>query len=177
MNINRCVSFGKAIVVSAFPGMGKSYIAKHSDGKKVLDSDSSQFSWLLDSNGNKILDDNGKPIREPNFPNNYMQHIKDNIDSADIIFVSSHENVRQALNDENIDHCIVYPREDMKEEMIHRYITRGNDKNFVEKIKENWDKFLEGIKNDKCPNKIEIQPGQYLSDVMPEIKQKMDLSV
>ena len=177
MNINNSVNFGKALVISAFPGMGKSYISRHSEGQKILDSDSSQFSWLLDENGNKIMDSAGNPIREPNFPNNYMKHIKDNIDTADIIFVSSHENVRKALNDCGIEHCIVYPEEGMKDEMIKRYVARGNDNKFVEMMKKNWHLFLDGIKKDKCPNKIEITHGQYLSDVMPEIKRKMDMNV
>ena len=60
-----------AIVVSAFPGMGKTYAFKALSGKiKVLDSDSSNF----DKN---------------DFPKNYIQHIKEEIPNNDIIFIST----------------------------------------------------------------------------------------
>jgi hypothetical protein len=41
--------------------------------------------------------------RNPDFPNNYIKHIQDNIDKVDYIFVSSHEVVRKALNEVGID--------------------------------------------------------------------------
>lgn len=175
--INNSISFGKAMVISAFPGVGKSYIAQNSNGKKVLDSDSSQFSWLRDKEGHKILDKQGKPIRDPKFLDKYMDHIKSNIDEADIIFVSSHDNVRQALNDEGINHCIVFPSDSMKDEMLNRYSLRGNDTSFINMMKENWSKFIEGMKKDTCPHKIVLQPGEYLSDVMPKIKQSLNLYI
>lgn len=170
------MSFGSAMVISAFPGVGKSYIAQSSGGG-ILDSDSSQFSWLRDKNGNKILDGKGKPVRDPHFLDNYMQHIKDNIDDADIIFVSSHDNVRKALNDNNIKHCIVFPDDSMRDEMLKRYKKRGNDTSFIEMMKTNWDNFINGMKQDPCPNKVVLKSGQYLSDVMPEVKQKLKLYV
>ena len=146
-------------------------------GGVILASDSSQFSWLRDKEGNKILDENGKPVRDPQFLDKYMKHIKDNIDDADVIFVSSHDNVRQALNDANIDHCLVYPDDSMRDEMIDRYEKRGNDTGFIEMMKANWNKFIDGMKQDPCPNKVVLKPGQYLDDVMPEIKQKLDVCV
>lgn len=175
--INNSISFGKAMVISAFPGVGKSYIAQNSNGGKVLDSDSSQFSWLRDKQGHKLLDEQGKPIRDPEFLDKYMSHIKDNIDEADIIFVSSHDNVRQALNDEGIPHCIVFPSDNMKDEMLNRYALRGNDAGFINMMKANWANFIEGMKKDPCPNKVVLKQGQYLSDVMPEIKQSLDLYI
>ena len=60
-------------VISAFPGTGKSYFHRNSDSK-VLDSDSSKFSWIEEG------------VRHPDFPNNYMTHIKENIDSARLVY-------------------------------------------------------------------------------------------
>lgn len=56
-----------------------------------LDSDSSNFSWVKDENGNNTKE------RNPEFPKNYIEHIKSNIGKVDVIFVSSHKVVREAL--------------------------------------------------------------------------------
>ncbi len=177
-NITRStMPFGSAMVISAFPGVGKSYIAQSSGGGGILDSDSSQFSWLRDKYGNKILGEDNKPIRDPQFLEKYIKHIKDNIDEADIIFVSSHDNVRKALNDNGIKHCIVFPDDSMRDEMLTRYKKRGNDTGFIEMMKANWNSFINGMKQDPCPNKVVLKSGQYLSDVMPEVKQKLKLYI
>ena len=59
-------------IISAFPGTGKSYY--HNKNKETtLDSDSSNFSWIKDENGNNTTE------RNPKFPQNYIYHIKENI--------------------------------------------------------------------------------------------------
>lgn len=126
----------KTKVVSAFPGTGKSTF--HNENKETtLDSDSSNFSW--------IIDDTGEKVRNPEFPNNYIQHIKDNIGKYEYIFVSSHEDVRNLLLDNCIFFYIVYPSIDRKEEFIERYKNRGNDDKFIKLLDSNWDEWLEQI--------------------------------
>lgn len=85
-----------AIVISGFPGIGKSYMYNNMKDLKILDSDSSKFSWVKDEEGKNTKE------RNPDFPNNYIKHIKDNMDSSDIILVSSHKVVRDALKDNDI---------------------------------------------------------------------------
>ncbi|MCQ2740198.1 MAG: hypothetical protein MJ237_08255 [bacterium] len=159
------------LVISGFPGIGKTTSAQQHLEGTVIDSDSSNFSWLRDANGNIQTDANGVKIRHPEFPNNYMKHIEGAIeDKADIVFVSSHDNVREALNKAKIPHILVYPSYDMKEEMIQRYIDRGSPKSFIDLIRNNWDNFINGMRKDPCPNKIELKAGQYLSDTLEAIK-------
>lgn len=128
-------------VISAFPGCGKSYCYKNLNGKglSILDSDSSEFSWVKDSDGNNTKE------RNPNFPQNYMDHIKKNIGKVDIIFASSHEVVRKALKQNNISTIIVYPAKEMKDIFIERYKNRGNDEGFIDFISSNWDNFIDDI--------------------------------
>lgn len=131
-------------VISAFPGCGKSYcFNNYQDKFTILDSDSSEFSWVKDENGNNTKE------RNPEFPNNYIKHIKENIKKADIIFVSSHEEVRKALYDNDIKTIIVAPANDMKEDFINRYIERGNSESFINFISNNWERFLNDINKDK----------------------------
>lgn len=123
-------------IISAFPGTGKSvYHSKHKE--TTLDSDSSGFSWLIDGDGNKL--------RNPLFPKNYINHIKENIGKYKIIFVSSHKEVRDALLDECIFFYLVYPNERRKEEFIERYRNRGNDESFIKLVSENWDIWMKEV--------------------------------
>jgi hypothetical protein len=137
----------ETLVVSAFPGCGKSHLFRNKGEKKILDSDSSTFD-------------------KSHFPQNYIEHIKSNIGEVDIILVSSHKEVRDALVNESINFTLVYPRKDIKDEYIQRYIDRGNDGKFVELLKQNWDNWTDELENQEGCEKIELESGQYLSNVI-----------
>lgn len=125
------------ILISAFPCCGKSYCYKNYQNKFIiLDSDSSQFSWVKDKNGNNTK------TRNPDFPQNYINHIFKNIGQVDFIFISSHEVVRKALQDNKLKYVLVYPEYDCKEEWIKRARDRGSTDNFCEMLNNNWDTFI-----------------------------------
>lgn len=147
------------IIISGFPGIGKTFLAKYfeSTNKKVLDSDSSLFSWIEPG------------VRNPEFPDNYIKHIKENIGKADIIFVSSHETVRSGLQKENITFVLVYPSKDLRDEYIQRYEDRNSDPSFIEMMKIKFDEFVDQCTHDKFAIKIELRRGQYLSDIIENI--------
>lgn len=144
----------RTAIISAFPGCGKSYIYnKYNNTRyygqdynnktwKMLDSDSSEYSWIKDENGNNTKE------RNPNFPQNYINHIKENIGKVDVIFVSSHKEVRQALKDNNIKFFLIYPIKEMKEDFIKRYRSRGNTEDFINFISNNWDNFIDEMEQE-----------------------------
>lgn len=146
----------KTKVISGFPAVGKSVLTKDSHFV-VLDSDSSLFSWT----------DEGE--RHPEFPTNYMKHIKENIGKADYILVSSHDVVRKALEKNMIDYTLVYPDVTCKDEYLERYQNRGNDEKFIQFIDSNWEKFIHDIAQETFPKKIKLAQGEFLSDVLNEI--------
>lgn len=141
-------------IISGFPGIGKSYLFNSQPNLKVLDSDSSKFSW------------ESKGVRNKAFPNNYIQHIKSNMGVADIILVSSHTVVRQALKDEEIEYTVIYPSISLKEEYLDRYKKRGNNDQFIKMIDTNWEVFINEIEDDEFPNKIELKKGKFLKDIL-----------
>ena len=136
------------IVISAFPCCGKSYaFNNYQNTYEILDSDSSNFSWTYRKRNEEELEQCRKDFestphlmstedfierlknetvkrRNPDFPNNYIQHIKDNMGKVDFIFVSSHLQVRQALQDNNIPFCTVYPYSGYLNEWIGRMYQR-----------------------------------------------------
>ena len=125
-------------VISAFAGCGKSSYHKENP-ETTLDSDSIKFSWLVDDKGNKV--------RDPDFPSNYIDNIKQNIGKYDIIFVSQHENVRDMLSKNDIVYYLVYPEINMKDEYLKRYKERGNDTDFIKLLDTNWDKWITDLDN------------------------------
>ena len=149
-------------VISGFPGIGKSYAVKNFTHLKLLDSDSSKFSWIPDPNN---LSDK---VRNPQWPQNYITHIKSVMDDYDHILVSTHIEVRNALREANIDFTLVYPNSSIetREEYVDRFIERGSDAAFVELIRSNWDAWLSALKECKGSSVI-LGQNNYLSHILP----------
>lgn len=133
------------ILISAFPGVGKSYLFKNLKDYKILDSDSSTFDKDL-------------------FPGNYIDHIKQNIGVVDIIMISTHDVVRKQLEENGLFFVLVYPDISLKDEYIGRYNERGNDDNFIKILGENWDNWINDIEKQKGCLKIKLQSGEFLGD-------------
>lgn len=120
-------------IISAFPGVGKTHYYLQHLGSS-LDSDSSMFSWREDTDGNTI--------RNPDFPRNYIEHIKSNIGKFEYIFVSSHKEVRDALLENCLFFYLIYPGMNRREEFLKRYVDRGSPEPFVKLIDKNWGKWI-----------------------------------
>lgn len=140
------------MIIAAFPGCGKSYTVKHEAEKfnGVIDSDSSNFSWIKDKNGHNTNE------RNPDFPKNYIEHIKENIGKVEVIFISSHKAVRKALEKENINYILVYPNIFQKKDYIKRYTERGNNPAFIKNVQEHWEEWIEDCDDETFPTKIKL---------------------
>ena len=148
----------KARVISAFPGTGKSHLFREPGNLVILDSDSSQYSWLYDEEGNKS--------RNPDFPNNYIAHIKEAIEEVDLILVSTHKEVRDALVANNIYFDLVFPDASLKDEYIQRYKDRGSDEGFIKLMESNFEKFITELSyQEGCDKVILDEPDIFLSDI------------
>ena len=167
-------------VIAAFPACGKSTIVnKYKDNNiKILDSDSSEFHWVAEPiRFTPPLDDfndNPCPIKvkraNPDWPMNYINHIKENIGKVDAIFVSSHKEVRELLFNNDIDFTLVVPcnRDTCLYEWIGRMYMRKSSEDFIKNIIMNWDKWLIEIENENTyTDIIYLSEYQFLEDVMP----------
>lgn len=145
-------------IISAFPACGKTYVFENFKNKVILDSDSSKFSWVIVAN---------QKVRNPEFPQNYINHIKENIGKADYILVSTHEEVRRILEESGIDFYLVYPERNLKEEWIGRCFLRGSGEKFCQLIADNWDSWIDGLEEDSKKHKfITLRSGEHLSNVI-----------
>jgi len=125
----------KTRIISAFPGVGKTYYHnKYKD--TTLDSDSSLFSWVNVS---------GYKVRNPDFPDNYIQHIKENIGKYEFIFVSTHKEVRDALLENCLFFYLIYPDIDLKEKFLNKYKERGSSDSFIKLLSDNWENWIKEL--------------------------------
>lgn len=150
------------MIISAFPGVGKSHFYNtYKDEFKIHDSDSSLFSWIVKD---------GQKIRNPDFPKNYIEHLE-SLNPKDIILVSSHEEVRKALEEHGFEYYLVYPTKECKEEYLQRYKDRGSPETFIQLLDKNWDIWLTQLERYSYVEciKIPLFKGQYLNDVMDDI--------
>ena len=151
-------------VISAFPGIGKTTLVQ--TNKNYIDLESSDYKWVDIDKTLSIEERKGtaKTIN-PDFPENYIKKITELTDMGFNVLISSHKEVREALQAQSIEYTIVLPSLDMKEEMINRYLSRGNQESFVNLLKANYEKFIEDLSMD--PNdKIVLKHGEYLSDIV-----------
>jgi hypothetical protein len=148
----------KTKLISAFPGTGKSHYYRSKLASPILDSDSSDFSWIIDSQYNKV--------RNPQFPNNYIKHIKENLGKSEIIFISSHKEVRDKLVEENLDFYLVYPERGNKQEYIDRYIQRGSPQSFIDLLEKEWDNWITELEEQENCTHIQLKPNEYITDIL-----------
>ena len=191
----------KTKILSVFPACGKTWVYEHQKelGISVLDSNSSEFSWMYrkrtpeeieelkeyweqnfknfmtwEKYANMIKDDEIR-VRNPEFPDNYIEYIKDQLefDKYDYIFVSSHESVRKALNEEGIDFIIVFPKRKLKNEWINRCYLRENNGFPLSVLVDNWDKWIDQMYLEiRSGHRYKIlKSNQYLSDILSNYKQ------
>lgn len=149
-------------IISAFPACGKSYIFDKMKHINCADSDSSKFSWILDEYGNST------GVRNPDFPNNYKEHISSLLGKVDYIFVSSHKEVRDMLTDGGYNWISVMPDYNMKDEWIDRCFVRGSGEKFCQMLSSNWNSWVPIQHNSlSVPGAsawVTLQSGKYLYD-------------
>lgn len=160
------------IVISAFPGCGKTWLVnKLKDNPTGIlkditatDSDSSSYSWV-------VVD--GVKQRNPEFPSNYIAHIREAREQYDFVFVSTHQEVRDAMDAEGIPFELVYPDPKRKAEWVGNYYLRGNTKEFIDKIVSHWDEWITDIdvpKEHEIPHiRHKLTDGYFLSNLITTI--------
>ena len=150
----------KSIIVSGFPGVGKTHLTKNRTGEtSIVDLESSEFSWVKDEFGNNTDE------RNKMFPYNYIMAIEDSIGIYDIILISSHGVLRTALEKEGVNFVLAYPKQEMKEVYLDRYRDRGNDEQFIQLMDSNWTNFIEQCERQRGCVHLVLEDS-FLSDVI-----------
>lgn len=154
------------MIVSAFAGVGKTTLAQEYKDD-VIDLESSNFKWLNNENTESSKGTNR--VQNPRYPINYLEAIKSANSKYKIVLVSQHEILRKCLDAVKLDYVLVYPDKSLKDEYIERYRARGNNDGFINLISNKWDSWIHNLDNINNHNKIVLQSGQFLSDVIEQL--------
>lgn len=138
----------KTIVIAGFPCIGKSYAAKRlqENGILAVDLESSIFHW------NRFDD---LVVPNPTFPHNYIEAISNVIGKVSYVFLSTHEEVVNALISNGIDFKIVVPT--ISADYINELKSRNTlDSKTIDKIIFNGGEWILNLKNIAEANGIEL---------------------
>ena len=144
------------IIILGFPGTGKTRFAQ-TTSLDVSDSDSSMFSWSDDT----------KTTRHPDWPANYKAHIAGLIGAKDVIFVSTHAEVREMLrSDKELERrCFtVLPEGDRYSEFIANYLARGNNARFIALMQDKWEDFRSDAFKNGAGCRVLLPRGRYIDN-------------
>lgn len=133
------------IIICGFPGIGKSAISNTIPG--VVDLESTPFNKNWDVYSDVAL------------------HMKE---KGSTVLVSSHKELREMFREKHIDYVFVVPSRSLKDEYMRRYKQRGNNKEFINFISENWNSFTYPLKGETVFRLENVD--DYLFDCLEEIK-------
>lgn len=134
-----------------------------SQGYSVLDIDHTKFSYMYDSSGNieiGITNKNGgTPYKKKNykFPQNYVDFVCANLNSYDVIMVSTNKDVLKALVNKGIMFKTVVPDLSMDKEKIVTAITNSRKSSnwswsYIKDQIENYKKYIIDVTENANPD-------------------------
>jgi hypothetical protein len=136
------------IVISAFPGTGKTYLCAKSR-RCLVEKECWEFS------------------KAANFPENYVSEIKHSIGGADAVFISTNKQALDMLIVDGIPVILVYPVIELKNEYMERYVERGSHPDFIDAMNTYWERWLEELNKRSDCKKHVLQAGQFIENAMP----------
>jgi len=159
-------------IISAFAGVGKSYVGEKYNN--VLDLDWTYYKWLkLEDEKLSIEQRKGSTSRvpNPNWPQNYVDEIIKQKDNYDIVLIPpSHERLNteyvfKYFDEHNIEYYVARPNLSGWKYIEKRLKDRGNTEQFISQVRENFNIFLDEFSKDKY-NQIIIDDGKFLEDAL-----------
>lgn len=154
----------KGLIIGGYKAIGKSTLAKEYDN--IIDLESSYYEYIIDKELKKLSVEERKGIKSrkknPDYPLNYYNKIIEESNKGNIVLFACKKEIVDLLNENKDDYYIVYPKEEMLEEIIERSKKRGNNEQFISRIKEvYYDDYPHNSKNI-----IWLESGEYLKDVL-----------
>jgi len=155
----------KGIIIAGFSGIGKTTLAKKY--KNVIDLDSAEFVYD-DSNMLHVPFEKRKgEKRKPNinWPNNYINAIKEAIHQYDLVLVWDREDIIEEYIKNDIDFILCYPTKEDLNEYIKRFRARGNTEKYIQMKLKQYDEKIKLFTNLKI-EKIILTNNETIEDYL-----------
>ncbi len=133
------------VLCSAFCGSGKTYVCEKTDVKAV------EVEYWKYKEG---------------LQKEYVEEIKKHIGKVDYIFISTEPEGLKLLHDQGFDITLVYPKNELRNEYLDRYIQRDSPYDFIGVYMKYWHPWINELKEQTYCKHIILKEGQYLRDIL-----------
>jgi len=161
------------ILVLAYPGLGKTFTADHY--ANISDFEQQFYTYIYDDAVKnlpleQIKSDMSKKTPNPDWPNNFIKGIGEELEKGKIVITTLIPKVYKALcvdtQYENTRIILVVFDKDNFEELADRFRARGNAEEFIERRRKDFPVVLEQFENAKNVEKVIAKSGEYLADAL-----------
>lgn len=175
------------LIISAYTCCGKTYASEHIKDYDILDVNLCNFKTIKRFPNEEEIEEERKrwdsslhlmsteahlnqfkqqiiSVDNPDFPNNFIQYIKENIGKVDVIFVDSDVRIRRWLNDAKINFVIVYPWSDCLQEWVGRMYLCNHSNYIIKNRINSWEHEVYPTKEPLGDKLIRLSHGKYISE-------------
>ena len=141
----------KGVIVCGFFGIGKSSVTQYRPDVKFFDLDAKYF------------------IKQPGWEKIYVECAIALKNEYDIVCLKSSDKVMNLLNKLNEKYYLVYPNRYAKRDFMERAIKNKYSREWIENFFSRWEQYIEEVEQEDSANKIVLQNGEYLSDIVDRL--------
>ena len=138
----------KTIICASWCGTGKTFICENTDIKSI------EIEYWEYKDGLK---------------KDYVKDVKKNFGQVDYIFVATDPEGLRLLNNEGFNITLVYPKNELRDEYLDRYIERDSPSDFIGVFMKYWNTWINELKEQSYCKHIVLNKGQYLQDVLGKL--------
>lgn len=156
----------KGIIIAGFGGVGKTQLAKKY--KNVIDLESIYWKWEYKEKMEKNIEyykHYDKRTKNPNFPQNYIEAIKENQEKYEIVLIAYSDEICKSMEENKIEFYLCYPEKGAKEIYIERFKIRGNNEEFIKRNNELFEEAIE-IAEKRKGHKIILSGNETIEDYL-----------
>ena len=151
------------VIVAAFPGTGKTFLSRQYPDK-ILDLESMPYKYNTEPG--TVYDEADKATFwdiSDDWPHNYVKRIKEVLNSYDIVMIPPDTRVLELLRCDGISYILAYPNRQCKDEYEERFISRGNQEEFLSVFLDGWDRFIDSYETICCAARLTLDFGEFLT--------------
>lgn len=156
----------KGIIIAGFGGVGKTQLAKKY--KNVIDLESIYWKWEYKEKMEKNIEyykHYDKRTKNPNFPQNYIEAIKENQEKYKIVLIAYSDEICKSMEENKIEFYLCYPEKGAKDIYIERFKIRGNNEEFIKRNNELFEEAIE-IAEKRKGHKIILSGNETIEDYL-----------
>lgn len=141
----------KGVLVCGFFGIGKSSVKKYRPDVSFFDLDAKFFQ------------------KQPGWEKIYVECALALREVYDIVALKSSDKVMNHLTQLGEKFYIVYPNRYAKRDFMERAVKNNYSREWIRSFFSRWEEYIEEIEHEETTNKIILQSGEYLSDIVDRL--------